>query len=368
MFVFVITLYYICSIVEFEMVKVKVKVKVKGNITIRDVAREAGVSPALVSFVMINQGLGKRVYRVNELTEKRVLDVASKLNYHPNLSAKALKNGKTNTIGVILSDISNPFFAEIARYIEDEAYKYNYSVIFGSTDEDPVKFRNIVKVMQEKGVDGLIVVPCEKTKVVISDMARNRFPVVLIDRTLEGVDIPSIVLDNKMASKSINDILIEKGYHHIEMLSYSLSISNIMDRENGYLESMDSAGLSDFSHIHRIGHHEQKDVIDEIINNARIRGVEAFLFATNSLAIQGMSTMFRKGFHVPQDFGIACFDYNSAFDIYDTDLVYARQPVEQFAKESILCILEQIRANAYKIEYDRSKMVILQPTIIRTGN
>ena len=101
----------------------------RGQVTIKDIAREAGVSTALVSFVMSNAVAGEQLYRVSSETSKRVLKVAERLQYKPNNSARALRSGKTGTIGVILSDISNPFFAEIARYIEDQAYKYNYNVI-----------------------------------------------------------------------------------------------------------------------------------------------------------------------------------------------------------------------------------------------
>ncbi|MBQ9462216.1 MAG: LacI family DNA-binding transcriptional regulator [Bacteroidales bacterium] len=129
-------------------------------VTIKDIAREAGVSTALVSFVMTNYLGGKMVYKVNDETSRRVLEVADRLNYKPNTSARALRSGRTNTIGVVVSDIANPFFAEIARYLEDQAYQYNYNVIFGSSDENPDKLRRVAQVLLDKGVDGLIIVPC----------------------------------------------------------------------------------------------------------------------------------------------------------------------------------------------------------------
>lgn len=102
------------------------------KVTIKDIATEAGVSIALVSFVMNNKADGKETYRVNKETAQRILEVAEKLNYQPNNAARTLRSGKTNTIGVIVSDISNKFFADIARCIEDRAYKHKYTVLFGS--------------------------------------------------------------------------------------------------------------------------------------------------------------------------------------------------------------------------------------------
>ena len=115
------------------------------RVTIKDIATEAGVSIALVSFVMSNQD-GKETYRVNKETAKRILEVAERLNYQPNNAARALRSGKTRAIGVIVSDISNKFFADIARCIEDKAFKYKYTVLFGSTDESAKKLENLIAV------------------------------------------------------------------------------------------------------------------------------------------------------------------------------------------------------------------------------
>ena len=99
------------------------------RVTIKDIATEAGVSIALVSFVMNNKADGKETYRVNKETAQRILEVAQKLNYQPNNAARTLRSGKTNTIGVIVSDISNKFFADIARCIENHAYKHKYTCL-----------------------------------------------------------------------------------------------------------------------------------------------------------------------------------------------------------------------------------------------
>lgn len=301
------------------------------TVTIKDIASEAGVSKALVSFVMSNKNKGKKEYRVNEETAKHILEIAEKLGYRPNMSARALKNGRTNTIGVIFSDISNPFFSDVAKDIENEAYKKGNTVLFGSTDEDPERLESILGVFLDKGVDGLVIVPCQHSERVIKEVAATGIPVVLMDREIRGLGLPSILLNNRKASFDMTSRLIKKGYRHIEMISYDMDISNIKEREGGFIDAMGSNGLGEYYKIHRVSHHESRQVVDEIVRESGASGGEAFLFATNTLTIRGMSAMFRGGFHIPQDFGIACFDYNSAFDIYDIDLIYARQPIGQFA-------------------------------------
>ena len=203
------------------------------QVTIKDIAREAGVSVSLVSFVMSNAVAGESVYRVSRETSKRVLEVAERLQYKPNSSARALRSGKTGTIGVVVSDIANPFFAEIARYLEDHAYNYDYNVIFGSSDENPEKFRRVVDVLLNKGVDGLILVPCAGAEDTIREVVASGINTVLLDRLVPGLQVSSVVLDNREAARVITGKLLERGARRIEMVSYSMNISNARDREQG---------------------------------------------------------------------------------------------------------------------------------------
>lgn len=133
------------------------------RVTIKDVAREAGVSIALVSFVMNRNNRradGKEAYRVSEDTVARILEIAARLDYHPNSAASSLRSGKTRTIGVVVSDIANRFFSDIVRYIENVAYESGYTVLFASTDEKADKLERMVSVLTNKGVDGLIIASC----------------------------------------------------------------------------------------------------------------------------------------------------------------------------------------------------------------
>ena len=204
--------------------------------TIRDIALEAGVSISLVSFVMNGKTRGK--HNVNPDTAKRILEIAERLNYQPNNAARSLRSGRTNTIGVILSDISNKFFADIARCIEDKASQYKYIVLFGSTDENPKKLDSLIDAFLNRGVDGLIIVPCEGSEKTIQRLVDMNIPLVLLDRTFEKLDVRSVVLNNRKAMVMAVDHLQSQGYRRIELVSYVTTISNIMDRERGYVQAM----------------------------------------------------------------------------------------------------------------------------------
>lgn len=331
-----------------------------GRVTIKDIASEAGVSTTLVSFVMNNKVNGQKTYRVNEETAQRILDIAARLNYQPNNAARTLRNGKTNTIGVIVSDISNKFFADIARRIEDCAYKNKYTVLFGSTDENPKKLENLIAVARNKGIDGLIIVPCEGSEEAILAVTRQNIPIVLLDREVSGSEISCVILNNTRAGMLATEALVRRGCKRIEMISYSMRLTNIRDREEGYRACMEKDGMASGCAIHRL-RHDKLDRIGEIITDARRRGVEGLVFATNTLAIAGLKEITRNGWCMPQDFAIACFDGHEAFDINNIDVVYVRQPIEQFGSEALDLLMKSIRQEDKTASHTR---IILTPELV----
>lgn len=333
------------------------------KVTIKDIATEAGVSIALVSFVMNNRTTGKENYRVNKETSQRILEIADKLNYQPNNAARTLRSGRTYTIGVIVSDISNRFFADIARCIEDRAYKHKYTVLFGSTDENPQKLENLIEVFRHKGVDGLIVVPCEGSDEIIRNVARQRVPLVLLDREVKDAEVSSVVLDNYRAGVQTTSALLKQGFKRIDMISYAMPLSNIRQREDGYKFYMERAGLGDHVRIHRL-RHDKLGGIEKVIREAKARDVEAFVFATNTLATAGLTTIFRNGWQVPQDFAMACFDSNEAFDIYKTAVAYVRQPIEEFGSEALDLLMKSIDQKDRPANHTR---VVLKSELVMCG-
>lgn len=332
------------------------------RITVKDIAREAGVSTALVSFVMCNEYSGGS-YRVSHETTKKILEVAKKLDYHPNTAAKSLKSGKFNSIGVIISDISNPFFSEIARLIENEAYKRDYTVLFGSTDESSDKLGQLIDVFINKGVDGIVIVPCDGSDSYILQMESKNIPVVLIDRTVQGTHFPSVMLDNVAAARIMTSKLIRKGYRHIEMVSYSMRTSNIRDREKGYVEAMKEAGLGSFARVNNVDYESYAEQVETVMGNAGERGVEAFIFATNNLATRGMLSIYRRSNGKAGGIGIACFDKADIADVYPNGLVYAMQPLSLFAENALNSLFELIDGDS---QTDGGSITYLSPEIIDT--
>ncbi len=184
-----------------------------GKITIRDVAREAGVSISLVSLVMNakRDAEGNLDCNVNKDTARRIAEVAKRLGYRPNKAAASLRSGRFYTIGMVTSDIANQFFADIARYIENIAHNYNYTVLFGSSDENAEKLDNIVDTFIGNGVEGLIVAPCSGSEEVLRKALDAGIPTVLLDRDIAGLDVGRVMLDNERAGRMGVEHLYENG-------------------------------------------------------------------------------------------------------------------------------------------------------------
>lgn len=307
--------------------------------TIKDIATEAGVSVSLVSFVMNNRakadGSG-RLYRVSEETSQKIMEVARKLDYQPNNAARSLRSGRTNTIGVIVSDISNKFFADIGRYIEDAAYKLNYTVFFGSSDENPDKMENIVGGLISRGVDGMIVVPCEKSEGSIAKIVEAGIPLVLIDRDMEGVDANRVLLNNRKAEYMAAESLIRRGCRRIEMISYAMRLSNIRDREAGYKAAMADNGLGEYVNIHNIRFKNIPGQMAKVFDDILARGVEGVVFATNTLTVEGIKRLRMSAPEALDRIRIVAFDES------DYKVSYVKQPIELFGTESVRILLDCI--------------------------
>lgn len=329
------------------------------RVTIKDVAREAGVSTALVSYVLSDISSGRHDHRVNPETARRIIDVAARLEYRPNNTARTLRIGRTMTIGVIMSDIANPFFSEIARCIENKAYDYNYSALFGSTDENPAKLEKLLHVFLNKNVDGVIIVPCDGAESAIREVVSSGLPVVLLDREIPGENIPSVVLDNYKAGQKLAETLVSKGKRRIEMVSYAMKLSNFRDREAGYMHAMEQSGNSAFISVNNFPY-DNFAAVRPYVLDAHERGVEALLCATNTLASNVLKEIIALGYTIPEDFAIASFDDNPAFSIYGTSVSFVRQPIQEFGTAAVDLVVNLINKGNYLTE----KNIILAPSIV----
>lgn len=331
------------------------------KVLLKDVAKHLGVSTALVSYVINHK---EKEFRVGPEMVKKIRKAVAELNYQPNLIAKSLKSGKTNTIGLIVADISNPFFSSIARIIEDEARKKGYVVIIGSSDESPEKSQSLIDVFLNRQVDAFIIAPVENTENQIKALQKKNVPVVLIDRYFKSFEADCVHLNNFQAAYQAVNHLIKNGRRKIAMIAYDTSLPHMKERINGYKAALKANGIkfkkewlnqASYQHI-------AKDVSAKIKNLLYPElKVNAVLFATNSLAVESLKIINQSVIKVPEQLALISFDESDAFHFFYSPLTYINQPLGDFGIGAVKLAINKINNNhekKYSTIIVKSKLVL----------
>jgi LacI family transcriptional regulator len=209
--------------------------------TIRDVAKEAGVSVATAGRVIGGYG------SVSKQSVIAVREAVTKLNYIPNGVAQSMKKKNTKTIGLVIANICNPYFSSIARLVEDFLVKEGYNMIICNTDEDSEREFSYLRTLHEKRIDGLMIASAlknsEKTQEEIDRIYRGSIPTIIIDREIPSLDLPTVTSDNFRGAYDATSHLIRQGHKKIGVIG--ANISTLFRRVDGFKEAMKDNGLSE---------------------------------------------------------------------------------------------------------------------------
>jgi len=319
------------------------------KVSLKDIAAAVGVSTALVSYVLNNKKEG----RINKVVAEKIKATALKMNYRTNQIARSLKTNKTNTIGLILADISNPFSAALARVIEDEADKNKYTVIFGSSDENPEKYKKILDALLNRQVDGLILSPPEHAETEITGLQQQQMPFVLIDRYFPGIECSHVVLDNYKAAFEATQHLVDCGHKKIGMINYASSLFHLAERTRGYLAALTKNKIVfKTDYLQQVNSIALKAETEKAVQNLlqQKEPADALLFGSNVIAMHAVKYINREQFTVPQDVALVCFDETDAFDLFYAPLTCIRQPIKEMGQLAVKLLLENIDNNGIKIK------------------
>ncbi|MEL7422800.1 MAG: LacI family DNA-binding transcriptional regulator [Bacteroidota bacterium] len=307
--------------------------------SITDIAKRAGVSIASVSYVLNGREKEKRV---GADAAKRIRQAAAELNYRPSHIARSLRQGSTMTIGLVVPDISNSYFGDMAKAIEEEAFRRGYTVIFGSSDENPEKSERLVQTLLDRQVDGIILAPVEEDYTQISDL-NERLPLVLIDRFIKKDGINYVALDNYQAAHQAVEHLAKRGDKRIAFVGYLTEMNHITERFRGYREAM-AAFNAGFSLTGEVRYSHLDEDMETVLDGfyAAPEGLDAIIFATNTLTVAGLYYFQRKQIQIPEELAVIGFDGNAAFDFFYSPLTYIKQPIQAIGKRAVEILLQQI--------------------------
>lgn len=324
--------------------------------TIKDVAKQANVSTTTVSHVINNTRYVAKSTR--EAVEKAMED----LGYQPNFLARSLRSGETNTIGLIVPDGANPFFADISRRIEDLGYDNGYSVIQCNSDQDLNKQRSYIKTLIAKQIDGVIFISSGDSDDDLKLLTASNIPVVVVDRSVPLNLADMILVNNEQAGYEATRHLLDLGHQRIACISGPMVLGTSRLRFEGYKRALDEADIilnPDYILESAYTLKGGQQAMEKLLN---VNPSPTAIFALNDLIAFGVIYKARHlGFNIPEDFSIIGFDDIELAAAFTPSLTTIAQPLHEIAKLAVDRLFEKMQTENGDWE---NKQIMLDAKII----
>lgn len=328
--------------------------------TIYEVAKRANVSAMTVSRVINNHK------SISPETRERVIKAIKELDYIPNNNARSLISKDTKLLGLIITDITNPFFTNIARGAEDKANEEGYQVVFSNSDENIEKESSYIRSVISRGIDGLLFAPTNNDSINnAKTLRKHEIPFVLIDREIEGLDEDLVIADNQQSINDLMDYLVQLGHTKIAFVSGPTNISNTRERKHAYLNYVKENNLhQDPSWIYDTGLIDIKldDFVQKLLALSSPNKPTAIVVTNNFISIQLISILNKHGFSVPDDISIVSFDDPSSFPLHKSLLTIIKQPAYKMGYLGMELLINKIEGKEAR---DKKKFVL--PTELKIG-
>lgn len=328
------------------------------KVTLVDIAHAVGVSKATVSMVLNNKDSS-----ISEETRLKILNMAKEMNYIPNSIARSLSTNKSGTIGIILPDITNPFFSEIARAIEDEANRHGHNVIFCNTDNEVKKEEKYIKLLIGKLVDGVIFITEGENKSGLETLMNNNIPFVLVDRYIEGYkDCYGVYCLNEEGVMDGVEYLYRKGKRRIAFVQGPEMLETSKQRLAGYVKAMSAHGIYDSKLLFN-GDFSIKGgmTATESILALGI-SFDSIFYSSDVMAFGGMKVLLRRGYKIPDDVSIIGFDNVQISLFIEPELTTVAQPIYDMGVKSCSLIIDIINGKEVC-----DKQIYFKPHLIVRG-
>lgn len=301
------------------------------------VAEAARVSVATVSAVVNGTGI------VSPQLTARIEEAIREIGYKRNAIARSLKMGTTRTIGLMVADITNPFFTDVVSVIQEVLHRAGYALMLCGNDEDVDTQDNQIRLLLDRMVDGLIIAPAGDDASLKGILDGSNVPVVLIDRVCDGLDADAVVLDNQRAVFDAVNHLLHLGHRRIGYISGSLDTSTGRERLAGYRSALDAAGLTPAENLVRLGNFREADAYKGARQLLMLPDRPTAIFSANNLMVIGVMKAIRDlGLTCPDDISVACFDDFPWADVFRPQLTVVAQPVREIGQQAANLILDRL--------------------------
>ncbi|NME70651.1 LacI family DNA-binding transcriptional regulator [Flammeovirga aprica] len=310
--------------------------------SLKSIAKDLNISPGTISRVL--NGKAKE-YRISEATVKRVKAYAQKVGYTPNLVAKSLQASKSFTIGLILPDISNPFFSTMAKHIEQQASAMHYSILLMDSDEQLEKETKALQQLYSRKVDGIILCPVgfegSHYKEQFKDMG---IPVVFVDRYLKGIDVPFVSSNNYKGAYDAVEFLIQKGHKTIGLIQGDQKLLTVNEREKGFKEALQDYNISfNANLLLGNGFNEENGYVSMLQLLKEKNKPTAILCMSNQICMGVLKAAKELQLNLPQDLSIISFDENPYAEYITPSLTTIKQHNDKMGAKAFNLIYDLIQ-------------------------
>lgn len=321
------------------------------KVSLKDIAESLGVSKALVSLVLNDKGNERGI---NKLTQQKVREKAKELNYFPNQYARGLRTGKTDTLGLIVPDLSNVFYGKLCKAIEMKASELGYDLIISNSYEDSEREIKLINNLVSKSIDGLILASSLENSKGLEFLEKRNFPLVLIDRIFPDLKVDSVSVSNIEGAKQAVTFLQKEGYSRIACLTISpVYVSSIADRIKGYIDNVEE---SEDTFLIQIPHDNIDNGIDNALEQLENDNFDAVFCVNNNLTKSLLKKINQKG--VKTNFRIISFDDLEVFDFASPKVCAINQPITKMGEKAVDLLSNHI---------SKKEKHISQKIIFKTG-
>jgi LacI family transcriptional regulator len=310
--------------------------------SIYDVASELQVSVTTLSFVLNGKGQEKRI---SKEVIQRIEAYIKEIGYQPNHLGRSLSTGKSKTIGMIVGDIDNPFFSEVASGIEKIAVTAGYTLIVASSNNELNQMKSVIKLLDDRNVDGFIISPIAGIEETITDLKKEGKPMVIYNCHFPELDTFNIVVDNKQGAFEATRHLYENGFRNIGFITLDLYSQN--ERIEGYSNFIESQHLN--THILKLPYELNYEQIIHKITQflTSDKDLDSVFFSTNFLTLGGLKALSRLGGKYAK-MGILSFDDHLLYDVLNPGITAIKQPVKQISATIIDHLLNMLDSSTEK--------------------
>lgn len=313
------------------------------NVTLKNIADQLNVSVTTVSRVL--NGKSDR-YRISKETQELINTAAKELNYSPNQLARGLRLKRTNTIGYIIPDISNPFFSSIAKSVEKSARKSGYSILLCDSEENTKIEENLLQLMVDRKVDGLIISPVGLEVNHLLKISQKNIPIVLLDRYFPELNYPFVTSDNYKGALEAVNMIIDYGHRRIACIQGLVNTSPNNDRVRGYIDAHKNHDLSvDKKLIVGDSFGEENGYIETKLLLKQDNPPTALFAVSNLISLGAIRAISEEGLKIPDDISMVSFDDQPYSGFLSTPMTTVSQQNAQIGQIAIKLLIDHIESN-----------------------